>query len=289
LTDPLDPRRNAYRDDLAEEALRGEVEAVNFVTGTSMQVAVPAAPLRRDPRPSGGIDTEALYGERVALFDERDGWAWVKLAEDGYVGYLRRDVLTEPGPAATHRVRVLRTYVYPERDIKVPPSGLISIASQLAIAEKQGPFAAIAGGGFVMADHLRKIDKHAGDFVSVAKRFLRTPYLWGGKTSLGLDCSALVQLSMLSAGLACPRDSDMQAREVGEAIDIAAGLPALRRGDLVFWKGHVGIMQNADTLIHANAHAMMVTREPVGEAIARIAALGGGKVTAVRRPARLGA
>jgi cell wall-associated NlpC family hydrolase len=281
-----DPRRHAYRVGLAAESLRGRVEAPRYVQGVRRQVEVPALPLRREPRFDAMLDSEALFGEMLTLFDESEGWAWVQLARDGYVGYLPSEGLTATVTTPTHRVAVLRTYVYASPDIKTPPLSLLSLNALLPVASEEGRFLALTSGGFVIAEHARKLDEPARDFVDVALAFRGTPYLWGGRTSLGVDCSGLVQLASEAAGLFCPRDADMQAQELGNALDWQRA-DTLARGDLVFWDGHVGIMTGAQDLVHASAYQMMVVEEPLADARARIAASKGGEITGVRRPARL--
>lgn len=281
-----DPRRHAYREGLAAESMRGQVVALRYVTGEICQVTVPALPLRREPRFDATLDTEALFGETLTLFDESEGWAWVQLARDGYVGYMPSEGLGSAIATPTHRVAVLRTYVYPSPDIKTPPLALLSLNSLLPVAGEEGRFLALKSGGFVIAEHTRTLDEHAGDFVDVALAFRGTPYLWGGRTSLGVDCSGLVQLASEAAGLACPRDADMQAKEVGRQLDWQAS-GALTRGDLVFWEGHVGIMTSPRDIVHASAYQMVVVGEPLAEAQDRIAASKGGKIVGVRRPACL--
>ena len=283
-----DPRRHAYREGLAAESLRGEVMAQRYVTGERRQVAVPALPLRREPRFDATLDTEALFGETLTLFDESEGWAWVQLSRDLYVGYIPSEGLTAAITAPTHKVAVLRTYVYASPDIKTPPLALLSLNALLSASSEEGRFLALKSGGFVIAEHVRKLDEHARDFVDVALAFLGTPYLWGGRTSLGVDCSGLVQLAHEAAGVACPRDADMQASELGKPLDWQ-GERSLVRGDLVFWDGHVGIMTTAQDLVHASAYQMVVVEEPLAEARARIFASKGGEVVGVRRPAWLSA
>lgn len=283
-----DPRRHAYRANLAAESLRGRVTAPRYAEGVRRQVEVPALPLRREPRFDAMLDSEALFGETLTLFDEGEGWAWVQLARDGYVGYLPREGLTSTITTPTHRVAALRTYVYASPDIKTPPLSMLSLNALLPVTGKEGRFLALKSGGFVIADHARKLDEPARDFVDVALAFRGTPYLWGGRTSLGVDCSGLVQLASEAAGLPCPRDADMQAKELGNALDWQRA-DTLGRGDLVFWDGHVGIMTSAQDLVHASAYQMMVVEEPLAEASARIAASKGGEITGVRRPARLSA
>jgi cell wall-associated NlpC family hydrolase len=283
-----DPRRHAYRVGLAAESLRGRVEAPRYVKGERRQVEMPALPLRREPRFDAILDTEALFGETLTLFDESEGWAWVQLERDGYVGYMPNEGLTSAVTTPTHRVAALRTYVYASPDIKTPPLSLLSLNALLSGAGVEGRFLALASGGFVIAEHARKIDEPARDFVDVALGFCGTPYLWGGRTSLGVDCSGLVQLASEAAGLSCPRDADMQADEVGRQLDWQ-GPDALARGDLVFWDGHVGIMTSAQGLVHASAYQMIVVGEPLADACARIAASKGGEIIGVRRPAGLSA
>ncbi len=283
----LDRRVNAWRPDLAAAHLQGTVEAARFVTGESRRIAAPLVPLRRDPDADQAIDTELLFGEPVTLYETAGGWAWVQSGTDGYVGWLKADALGEADPAPTHKVMTLRSFLYPGADLRFPARGCLSMLAQVTVVgerETRGTrYAMLADGSAMIADHLAPLDETAADWVAVAESFLGTPYLWGGRSSLGLDCSALVQLALAASGIPAPRDSDMQARDLGEAIDISSGLPALMRGDLIFWKGHVGIMSDAATLLHANGHTMTVAREPVAGAIARIAAGEFGAVTAVKR------
>jgi hypothetical protein len=238
------------------------------------------APLRRTPSPDAPLDTEALKGERVTVYESTsEGWAQGRLEADGYVGWLPTNALRPPGPAPTHKVAALRTFVFPGPSIKLPPREALSLGSRLAIARIEEPFAVIVSGGYVPARHLAPLDAVEPDMVAVAEKFLGVPYLWGGKTSLGLDCSALVQIAATACGIACPRDSNMQEAALGTPLPPTSGA---RRGDLVFWKGHVAIVRDATTLIHANAFHMAVAIEPIPAAIARIRAAGS-EVSSVRR------
>jgi hypothetical protein len=247
------------------------------------EVVDPQAPVRRSPSSDAALDTEALKGERVVVEETRpEGWCRGRLEADGYAGWLPANALAPPGPAATHKIAVPRTLVFPGPSIKLPPIEGLSLGCRLAIARIAEPFAITHSGGYVPVRHLAEIDWVAPDPVAVAELFLHVPYLWGGKTSLGLDCSALVQIALSACGVPCPRDSHMQEAALGVALPPARGLADLRRGDLLFWQGHVAIARDRGTLIHANAFHMAVAVEPIGEALARIEAAGN-KLTSVRR------
>ena len=270
-TPPLDPRRHPYRSDLAAEALRGQVAAARFVKGETRQVAHPAAPLWARPDAREGWATQALFGERVTVYEEKAGWAWVQLERDGYVGYLNARSLSAQVKPPTHRVRAPGTFLYAAADAKALTGPHLSLTSLLSVAETGAAFSRLADGGFVPTRHIAELGRFAPDFVAVAERFAGTPYVWGGKTRLGLDCSGLVQVAMHAAGLDCPRDSDMQLADLGREVAVRVDLDGLKRGDFVFWKGHVGIMTDAFMLLHANAHHMAAVAEPLRSAVERIA------------------
>lgn len=280
----FDRRLHAIRDDLADARLRSEVQATRYAEGRRAFVRAPVADLKREPSDAAGLDTQLIHGAAVTLFDEAVGWAWVQAEHDGYVGYVAADVLAEAQEKPTHRVAVPRSFVYPGPDLRFPRQAVLSMGSAVAIAdetETRGTRYLLTGDGdALIAAHLRPLGTAAQDYVSVAELFLNTPYLWGGTTGFGIDCSGLVQTSMMMAGRRVLRDTDMQEASIGDEIDPAAGL---QRGDLVFWKGHVAIMIDPAMMIHANGHTMMVSLEPLADAIDRIGYLYG-HPTRYRRP-----
>lgn len=279
----LDRRLHAVRPDLADLRLQGSVDAVSFVAGEPAAVSEPVIDMRPRPDPASGIDTQLLLGEEVLVFERRDGWAWVQAEHDRYVGYVRENDLNATFDA-THVLTAPRSFVYPQADMKTPMRRALSMGSRVQIvgeAETRGTrFAITEAGEAIVSDHLQRIEDFAArDYVSIAARFLETPYLWGGRSGFGIDCSGLVQLAMQMTGRGVPRDTDMQAEAIGHPIERSD----LRRGDLVFWEGHVAIVEDDATILHANGHTMTVAREKLDDAVRRIERLYG-LPTGYRRP-----
>jgi Bacterial dipeptidyl-peptidase Sh3 domain/NlpC/P60 family len=279
----FDARLTPARPDLAAAHLRGKIKAARFAEGRKMRLRAEIADLRRAPTVEAPIDTQVLFGEDVMLYEEHEGWAWVQLASDDYVGYMSRDALAERELAPTHRVAVNRTFVYSGPNMKLPVQCALPRGAALRVGETTNDFIRLANGGFVFAAHLALLADTAADFVAVAEDYLGSPYLWGGKTSLGIDCSGLVQIALTSAGHAAPRDTDLQETALGHALPVDEKLEHLQRGDLVFWKGHVGIMRDPCVMLHANGHHMLVASETLTEARARILQKGAGGITSIKR------
>jgi len=261
----LDPRITPARGDIAAAHLRGQVDAKHFVEGETKIIAVGRAPLRAGPATNAGMASELLFGERVTVYERRDGWAWVQAARDKYMGYVREDALDDLFET-THRVTAPMTPVLPAPDVKRPATDILPMNARVQILSHEGRFARVAPRGFVFEGHLVPVNTKQSDWVAVAEQFIGAPYIWGGKTIAGLDCSGLVQTALEAASIECPRDSDMQ-----QALGAPIAQTNLQRGDLIFWNGHVGIMRDKSTLLHANAFFMEVTSEPLAEAADRIA------------------
>ncbi len=277
-----DPRLTPARPDLAAKYLEGKIKAARFVAGETFEISDAIAPLRERPAADALLLTQALKGERVTIYDRNgEGFAWGQLNSDGYVGWLPDRVLAKPVGEPTHKITALRTFAFPGPSIKLPPIDTLLMGTTLTVTREDGAFAVTREGWYLPRQHVGSIDHYAEDFVAVAEQFAGTPYLWGGKSSFGIDCSGLVQISLNAAGTGCPRDSDMQQDGLGRELS-PAETKKLQRGDLIFWKGHVAIVRDAGTIVHANAHHMATTIENTRDAIARIKQAGS-EITAIKR------
>ena len=285
MTNTPDKRLNAFRSDLADSRLKAAVEAARFVEPVRMQVKLHFVDLLDRPDKDAGLQCQILNGHAVDVFEISDGWAWVQRLGDGYVGYVNKAALGEIKGEPTHMVNAPRTFLYPQPDLKIPRSGYRSMGSKLVVVDhvtnRGTDYAILETGDAVIARHLIALGEWLSDPVSVAETLLHTPYLWGGDTGFGIDCSGLVFLSNMLCGRTVLRDSDMQAASIGKQIDLDPD--RLQRGDLVFWKGHVGMMADRQNLLHANGNTMNVAMEKLSDAIARIGYLYG-QPTVIRRP-----
>lgn len=278
VLDPLDHRLNIVSKALADARLKGAVAASRYSDGRKARVSAVFADLQSAPRADSGLDSQILHGEPVRVFDERDGYLWVQAGRDFYAGWTRSENIGELGAPPTHWVVAPRSFVYPEPDLKRPRLGYRSMGSLVAVTgevETRGTrYFLLAGGGAMIARHLRPVATFADDYVSVAERLLETPYLWGGATAFGLDCSGLVQLSMRMAGIEALKDSDMQAATIGKPVSPGPDWSDLRRGDLIFWRGHVAIAMGGHDgearCIHASGYQMQVVSEVLEVALSRI-------------------
>jgi hypothetical protein len=280
---PPDPRTTLRLPTVAARHLDGLIAAPDYRDPRAMTVQAASAPLRAAPDGASVQVDQLLFGEGFDLLDTDGVWAFGQTRRDGYVGWTPRGGLAVGAPSPTHRVRVVRAFAFAEPHVRAPARGPFPINALMRVEAREGRFALIAGGGWVAEQHLAPLGDYDADPAAVAALFLGAPYVWGGRDGLGVDCSGLVQQALFACGRGCPRDSDQQAT-LGRAVARAD----LVRNDLVFWDGHVGLMRDAERLIHANAYHMTVEVEPLGEAIGRIREAGGGDPTAFRRLSSLG-
>ena len=285
-TPGFDPRVTPVRNNVAASHLKGVIAATKYVDGQPMQVCSAAAPLHTLPNNTARMDTEILFGESFVVYDQEGDWVWGQSELDSYVGYMAAQHLGPIGTPATHQVSALRTFLHAAPDLKSPVLTHLTMTARIVMTGEQGAFAEIdydpVGTAFVAQQHLTRLGTYVDDYVTVAEAFMGTPYLWGGKQSLGLDCSGLVQIALARAGIAAPRDADMQEASLGKAIAITPDLKGLQRGDLVFWVGHVGIMVDDSHIVHANAAKMQVSKDILRDFAAKIAPQEG-PITSIRR------
>jgi hypothetical protein len=269
-----DPRQTLARPDLAARALEGRVTAAAYVDPSPMVCRVPTAALRTASDDDARQEDQLLFGELFDVLETKDGWLWGQARRDGYVGFARASGFQAPGDPPTHRVSALRAYAFSGPDLLAPPAGLYSLNALVCVEAQDGRFLRGQGAGWFVESHLAALGDFESDPAAVAERYLGAPYLWGGRDSLGLDCSGLLQQALYACGLACPRDTDLQFTALG------APAPAgdLKRGDLVFWDGHVGMMLDDTRLIHANGRDAATAIQPLSEAIEQIMPLRGAPV-----------
>lgn len=270
----MDRRLTPYSGRVAHVSLSGVVNAP-LTEGLLAQVIVPLANLCA--KPGAARDRQLLLGEAVTVIDRDAGHVFVMSAKDGYCGWMAEADLGQ-GPTPTHWVAAPGTHLYTEPQVQAPEKHALSLGSRLAVIGSWGAWANTPH-GFVPLRHLRPLGEWAEDPVAVAESLLGTPYLWGGNSRFGLDCSGLVQVSMHACGLPCPGDSDMQMA-LGRTL---GANEAMKRGDLIFWKGHVAMVVDRDRLIHANGHTMSVAYEGIRDCVARVSSGGGGLVLARQR------
>lgn len=278
----IDTRITPVRPDLAALHLRGVIEAGTYASGQPMRCAAPVAPISAAPDGESEQVSQLLFGEDFTAYEVERGWAWGQSALDGYVGYVpEADLMPEPVTKPTHRVNALQALIYPEPDLKSRPIGAVPFGARLTRrgAEEARGFIALDPGGHVYKSALKHADSVEQLWISTALRFLGTPYLWGGRSAAGFDCSGLIQTALNAAGVDCPRDSDMQMAALGREVSPKM----LKRGDLVFWRRHVGVMTSTNMFLHANAYHMAVTEEPFETARSRIAGSEYGEIIGARR------
>ncbi|WP_435230133.1 NlpC/P60 family protein [Pseudopelagicola sp. nBUS_20] len=287
----MDRRLLASNGRVANEKLRGKVTAGRFVASTRYMVVASISPILPAPDPTGLRDRELAFGETFDCLSIADGFAFGSAARDGYVGYVQADQISKNFLKPTHRV-VAQSYRRHTPALKASsPPYHMPIGARVAVrevyhdhcdwAEIDLPTADSTvnnGCAYMPMQHLQALVPAAYDAVSEAERYLGVPYLWAGNSGFGIDCSGLVQAALLACGKSCPGDSDQQETDFPNASG------PYQPGDLLFWEGHVALVSNPSTLIHASAHHMSVIHEPIIAALDRIQSQGGGPLTAHKRP-----
>lgn len=270
----LDKAINAYRGDIAASSLRGKVQSDRFIEPETYQIKVPIAQLRNAPSNEAEHSTQALLGELIDIYEVKDGFGWGQLKKDGYVGYVAMDYIGQEIKAPSHKICAMRTNVYYGPKVQAQISKTLTFGALVRTTERrENGFVWCEDLGFVYESHICELDKNFDDPIDLAKQMLGTPYVWGGNSPLGIDCSGLVQLCYGACGMDLPRDARLQEMR-GQSLEANDDLSGLKRGDLVFWKGHVAIMMDETNIIHATSFTMNVSIEPLKTAKARIDNLG---------------
>lgn len=261
--DPFDHRLTPARADIAADFLEAEIEAPKYVKGEPCRVLRGRLSVREKPDASARQSTELLFNERFIVYERKGGWAWGQNQTDGYVGYVKEEGLGPDTDAPySNEIQALRSYVFPEPDLKSTPLDMLHLSTRVRVTGESGKYSRIdygSEGGWIYTPHLCALNEIEPDYLSTAELFMGAPYGWGGRSSFGLDCSALVQLALARAGITAPRDSDMQEAAVGEVVE--GGLDAAQPGDLLFTAGHVMFLAEPGILLHANGHHMAVAYE----------------------------
>ncbi|WP_375676334.1 MULTISPECIES: NlpC/P60 family protein [unclassified Bartonella] len=267
-----DPRLHAFRDDLADQRLETEITAQRFVQGEKRRVNTAVAGLFKENSKKSERQTECLFGEELLIFEQGETMSWGQSLKDGYVGYIDTKVLCTSTIKQTHVVSVPRTFKYLHADLRGPIVSPLSMGSKVSVVDeievRDTMYSILENGTAIITSHLSPIGRVYEDYVTVAETFIRTPYLWGGVSGFGIDCSGLIQLSMMMTDQIVLRDTDMQQETIGSPL---TDTDKLQRGDLIFWKDHVAIMVDHANIIHANGFSMDVMIEPLEKAITRIA------------------
>ena len=271
MTATYDRRITAARPDLAAAHLKGVIAAERYREGRIKQVSHDSVGLRSEPSADAMLETELLFGELFTVYELKNGWVWGQGALDSHVGYAPADAFGETAEPPTHRVTACATPLLAAPDVKQPSRAILPMNAKLHVVEDAGRFSRIADGNYIFSTHIAPLGTHAPDWVALTEMFVGVPYLWGGKTYAGIDCSGLIQTALEAAGILAPRDTDLMENALGGAIALVA---PLNRGDLIFWKGHMGAMLDEARLIHASAYAMQVVIEDFASARARIEADG---------------
>lgn len=284
MAESFDPRITPVRDDLAADSLRAQFPGRRYAQGETHQVIGDGVSLRFTPSTSAATESQLVYGETFTVYEDRNGWAWGRNERDGYVGYVPSNCLRDEVSETDHQVVTRSTYLYPAPDIKMPPSAKISMSAQVKAVDVEGNFLQIDSGEWIFARHLVQTAYIMPDLISTAFKFMGTPYLWGGRSCHGLDCSSLVQFALRMAGIDVPRDSDLQAAAIGVEVPMKNpnDLSGIEDGDLIFFPGHVGFYVEHWRFLHANAYDMQVSVHNLSDVLDRANAEDAG-ITCIRR------